>query len=109
MNTYHVVNGKVKKLPYAERCKDQYSRNIKQGDPLSKREHEAMQLVAEGLSNKLIADAIGISDHTAKYHVRNALRKLGVSSRTRGAVLYVDMIKKLQADGQLVDTESECA
>jgi DNA-binding NarL/FixJ family response regulator len=108
------VDGQVKKLTRS-RCKDNYRNNIKQGDPLTKREHEVMQLVAEGLSNKLIADAIGVCASTAKYHITNALRKFGVTTRTRGAVLYVTMIKgtestqSVEAHVTAVPTEPECA
>jgi DNA-binding CsgD family transcriptional regulator len=112
MKTHEIVNGHVKRLPYSQRCMDHYRRNMKKGDSLSNREHETMQLVAEGLSNKLIADAIGISLDTAKYHVSNALFKLGVTTRTRAAVLYVSMIKgteSTEADVASVPTEPKCA
>lgn len=52
---------------------------------LTRRELEVLNLMAEGLSNKLIAAQLGISDHTAKFHVENVIKKLGGSNRT-GAV-----------------------
>jgi DNA-binding NarL/FixJ family response regulator len=55
-------------------------------DPLSPREHEVLQLVAEGLPNKLVADRLGISEHTAKFHVNAILDKLGVTGRTEAVV-----------------------
>jgi len=51
-------------------------------EPLTPREHEVLQLLAQGLSNKLIAARLGISDHTAKFHVNAILGKLGAQSRT---------------------------
>jgi NarL family two-component system response regulator YdfI len=51
-------------------------------DPLSERELEVLDLVAEGLSNKLIAHRLSISEHTVKTHVASIFGKLGASSRT---------------------------
>jgi len=55
---------------------------------LTDREHDVMRLVVDGLSNKLLAVELGISDHTAKFHVLNAIKKLGASNRTEAAVIY---------------------
>ena len=49
---------------------------------LTPREQEVLQLLAQGLPNKLIATRLGISDHTAKFHVNGILGKLGAQSRT---------------------------
>lgn len=49
---------------------------------LTEREIELLRLVAEGMSNKAIAQALSISENTVKYHVRNILQKLGVQNRT---------------------------
>ncbi len=49
--------------------------------PLSAREREVLELVADGLSNKLIAERLGVSEHTAKFHVRSLLDKLGADTR----------------------------
>jgi len=51
-------------------------------DPLSERELEVLDLVAEGLSNKLIAHRLNISEHTVKTHVASIFGKLGASTRT---------------------------
>jgi len=50
--------------------------------PLSDRELEVLDRVAEGLSNKLIAHRLNISEHTVKTHVASIFAKLGASSRT---------------------------
>jgi NarL family two-component system response regulator YdfI len=51
-------------------------------EPLSDRELEVLDLLAEGLSNKLIAHRLSISEHTVKTHVASIFTKLGASSRT---------------------------
>jgi DNA-binding CsgD family transcriptional regulator len=48
---------------------------------LTARELEVLALLAEGASNKLIARRLGISTHTAKYHVASLLEKLDAVSR----------------------------
>jgi two-component system nitrate/nitrite response regulator NarL len=53
---------------------------------LTQREHEILALIAEGLSNKLIARALEISPGTVKVHVKNVLRKLNLNSRVEAAV-----------------------
>jgi DNA-binding NarL/FixJ family response regulator len=51
-------------------------------EPLTPREREVLELVAEGLPNKRIAARLGISDQTAKFHVASICGKLGASNRT---------------------------
>jgi DNA-binding NarL/FixJ family response regulator len=51
-------------------------------DPLTPREIEVLAMLAEGLSNKLIAYRMGISEHTVKFHVTSILGKLQAGSRT---------------------------
>jgi NarL family two-component system response regulator YdfI len=51
-------------------------------EPLSARELEVLGLMSEGLSNKLVAHRLGISDHTVKFHVTSILAKLQAGSRT---------------------------
>ena len=51
-------------------------------ESLTSREREVLLLLADGLPNKVIADRLGISDHTVKFHVASILGKLGASSRT---------------------------
>jgi DNA-binding CsgD family transcriptional regulator len=50
--------------------------------PLTPREHEVLSLLAEGASNKVIARRLGISVHTAKFHVGQLLDKLDALGRT---------------------------
>ena len=51
-------------------------------DRLTAREIEVLNLLAEGASNKAIARRLGISVHTAKYHVGSLLDKLDATGRT---------------------------
>lgn len=53
---------------------------------LTPREQEVLTLLAEGLANKAIAARLGISEHTAKFHVNAILAKLGVESRAEAIV-----------------------
>ncbi len=55
-------------------------------ESLTPREREVLGLLAEGLSNKAIADRLSISEHTAKFHVNAVLAKLGVQRRTEAVV-----------------------
>lgn len=49
---------------------------------LSGREIELLRLVAEGASNKAIAQTLSISENTVKFHMKNILEKLGAQNRT---------------------------
>ena len=51
-------------------------------EPLTRREIEVLQLLAEGLSNKSIGERLGISDQTVKFHVASISSKLGAANRT---------------------------
>ena len=53
---------------------------------LTEREYEVLQLVVDGKSNNEIAEALTISEHTAKAHVCNIIQKLVVDDRTQAAV-----------------------
>ena len=50
--------------------------------PLTRREHEVVMLVAEGLTNAQIAERLWISPGTVRRHLQNAFAKLGVHTRT---------------------------
>ena len=57
--------------------------------PLTQREGEVLKQLANGLTNKEIAQSLGISYETVKEHVQHVLRKIGVSDRTQAAVWAV--------------------
>ena len=56
---------------------------------LTGREREVLAGVARGLSNKAIADELGMAERTARTHVSNILAKLGLASRTQAALFAV--------------------
>jgi DNA-binding NarL/FixJ family response regulator len=55
-------------------------------EPLTPREMEVLQLLAQGMPNKTIARSLHISEHTVKFHVNSILGKLGAQSRTDAVV-----------------------
>jgi two-component system, NarL family, nitrate/nitrite response regulator NarL len=55
-------------------------------ETLTPREMETLEMLAEGLSNKQIAARLGISEHTAKFHVNSILGKLDAATRTEAVM-----------------------
>lgn len=73
--------------PVAERLLGQRSAveaiNLDVSDePLTSREREVLEMLSRGLSNKMIARSLTISEHTVKFHVSSIYTKLGAASRT---------------------------
>ncbi len=65
------------------RPKGEAAANDAHGDTkVSGREHEVLELLSEGASNKVIARRLDISVHTAKFHVASVCAKLGARNRT---------------------------
>ena len=58
-------------------------------DALTPREIEVLRLIAQGNSNKLIADGLSIADETVKGHVSSILSKLGAHDRTHAVTLAI--------------------
>jgi DNA-binding NarL/FixJ family response regulator len=58
-------------------------------EALTRREIQVLRMMAQGLANKEIAEQLGISDHTAKFHVASVLGKLGASSRAEAVALGI--------------------
>lgn len=56
-------------------------------EPLTEREREVLQRIAQGLANKQIAAALGISEHTVKFHLSSIYTKLGATNRTEAVRL----------------------
>jgi DNA-binding NarL/FixJ family response regulator len=54
--------------------------------PLTNREMEILEVIVEGLSNRQIANRLGISQQTVKNHVTSILSKLDLSDRTQAAI-----------------------
>ncbi|MFL6279887.1 MAG: response regulator transcription factor [Vicinamibacterales bacterium] len=51
-------------------------------EPLTPRERQVLELVADGLPNKAVAATLGVSDETVKFHLASVFGKLGASNRT---------------------------
>jgi DNA-binding NarL/FixJ family response regulator len=56
-------------------------------ESLTPREREVLQRLADGLPNRAIAEALGISDHTVKFHLASIFGKLGAGTRTEAVRL----------------------
>jgi len=54
---------------------------------LTAREHEVLEMMMEGLSNKKIAARLNVSTHTVKFHISSILGKLGAASRTEATTI----------------------
>jgi DNA-binding NarL/FixJ family response regulator len=75
----------LREVPWPESARDRISDRpspTRQDPMLTARELEVLQLLAEGASNKLIARRLGISFHTAKFHVASIAEKLDATGRT---------------------------
>jgi DNA-binding NarL/FixJ family response regulator len=57
-------------------------------EELSPREHEILELLAQGFPNKEIAHRVGINDGTVRWHLRHVYDKLHVRSRTEAALKF---------------------
>ena len=55
-------------------------------DELTDREREVLALLAQGMRNREIAEALCISEKTVEHHVSAILRKLGVENRVQATV-----------------------
>lgn len=61
------------------------------GTPLTAREVEVLRLLASGMTNRGTALALGISEHTVKFHVSSVLARLGARSRTEAVSIAARM------------------
>ena len=63
--------------------------------PLTRREAEVLSWAAQGKTSADIAILLGVGDRTIEYHMENAIRKLGVSSRIQ-AVLKAGLHRQIR-------------
>jgi DNA-binding CsgD family transcriptional regulator len=59
---------------------------------LTRRQHEVLELLAQGRSNKEIADLLGLSEHTVHRHVADVLVRLGARTRAQAATLFAERL-----------------
>jgi DNA-binding NarL/FixJ family response regulator len=68
--------------PLTERLLQEPAASVEElSEPLTAREREVLDLLGRGLSNKLIARELHISEHTVKFHISSLYAKLGVNNR----------------------------
>ncbi|MCW9078461.1 MAG: response regulator transcription factor, partial [Gammaproteobacteria bacterium] len=90
--TAETINDPYRRLPLGT---DKDARS----DALTTRQHEVLERLEEGKSNKQIARELELSEHTVKIHVTRILRALGVSNRTQAAVVARAQGKKGASSG----------
>ena len=61
--------------------------NLQHGLCLTNREQDVLELLADGIENRIIAEQLSISEHTVKWHVRNILDKFGASNRMKAVLI----------------------
>lgn len=71
----------------ASRLLEHVNRSGDDPDALTPRELEVLPLIAQGLLNKEIADALEITERTVKFHVSSILAKLGAGNRTEAVAI----------------------
>ncbi len=66
---------------------------------LTNRERQVLTCVAEGKPNKIIANSLGLSEHTVKLHIHHVISKLGVNNRTEAAVWFLEQSRMAMRPG----------
>jgi DNA-binding NarL/FixJ family response regulator len=59
------------------------------GPDLTDRELEVLRVMAEGRSNRGVADSLGIAENTVRIHVAHILQKLGAEDRTQAVIMAI--------------------
>ena len=84
------VSGRMHLDPAVARILADSTRASQQtGDSLTRRQHQVLLLIAEGASNRQIAETLVVSERTARTHVSDILARLGLASRTQAALWAV--------------------
>jgi two-component system, NarL family, response regulator LiaR len=78
-----------KQIERARRWREEISRKW---ESLSDREHQVLQMLTEGMENKVIAGTLGISINTIEKHLHSIYKKLEVSSRVEASTWWVENI-----------------
>jgi len=83
------ARGDIPLSPQAARALVNGAAGLRLPVTLTRREHDVLALLAEGLSNKLIARRLGISEKTVKAHLSAAFRRIGAEDRTQAALWFL--------------------
>jgi NarL family two-component system response regulator YdfI len=76
---------------FAARVRSSAAPRMTASEELTPREVEVLRMLAEGLGNRQMAQRLGISDHTVKFHISSILDKLGASTRTEAVTMGIRM------------------
>ena len=60
---------------------------------LTARQHQVMELVCQGKTNKQIGGVLGISPHTVRHYINDCLDRLGAEKPVVAAILYDRMVR----------------
>ncbi len=71
----------------------EYLLTTKEGKNLTDRQAQVLQKLAGGHTNKAIAEHLGLSVHTVRFHISAVLRVLDVSNRTQAALIARDLLR----------------
>ena len=82
LNVSHINGGLVIRAGHSDAA-------LTDADPITEREREVLTLVAQGYSNKLISNSLGIAERTVKSHLTSTMTKLRASDRTHAVVTAV--------------------
>jgi two-component system, NarL family, response regulator YdfI len=78
-------------LSLAERIQPSFHSGVTPIQDLTQRELEVLAMMADGLGNREIAERLGVSDHTIKFHISSILDKLDASTRTEAVTTGLRM------------------
>jgi DNA-binding NarL/FixJ family response regulator len=83
----YVPSSLLESAPQRHGAWDGEDRPIEPWSELTRRQRDVLALISQGKSNKLIADALTMSESTVKAHVKQIIKRLHVSNRTQAALL----------------------
>jgi DNA-binding NarL/FixJ family response regulator len=83
----YVPSSLLESTPQSHGTWDAEDRPVEPWSELTRRQRDVLALISQGKSNKLIADALSMSESTVKAHVKQIIKRLHVSNRTQAALL----------------------
>jgi DNA-binding NarL/FixJ family response regulator len=83
----YVPSSLLESAPQSHGVWEADDRPVEPWSELTRRQRDVLGLISQGKSNKLIADALSMSESTVKAHVKQIIKRLHVSNRTQAALL----------------------